>query len=259
MVRRQGTDALDYVLKLLGIDFKTSQLKGPMSFMFNPNLDEDTKLLVQAFCLLLVLSLVYFLDKSGAFAHIKSQRTTVPPLLVAVCHEEDASQVQEMAERRGVVDDALTANEEIAAEETEALFVPRRGDRVEIVVNAIKLAGVVLEAGVPRASARGRRDWTARWGDLPCTIALLPGGDAVLSNLCGRDNVSGLFLRWRFPRFLRKAFRRRTNLSEPSSTTVTFFSSGRNVVIGVAPLSRTYGNDVLKALPELEGENSKSK
>lgn len=249
-------DALQFVLDKAGFNLNVTQLWGPMSFMFSPALDENVRVLVQALVLVVILSLCYILDREGAFAHIKSRRDSVPPLLVAICQPEDLDQIRKLARRRGIVDDPLTAAEELDANGGQP-HLPRRGDSFHLVSGSQNLAGIVLEAGLPRASPRGRRDWASRWAGVSCTVALLPGGDCVLATITERNNVSGFVLRRRFPRFLRKAYRRRTARKTLASSTVTFFSLSRNQVIGIAPLSASFAKDVLEALPKLESRKSK--
>ncbi len=236
-------------LKYFGIDF--SWVRGPMYIFFDPDMDEEWRLLIQAAGLFVVLVAIYYLDKFGAFVHIKSRRATVPPLLVALCEPEGAADLRALAVRRGVVDDKLTAEEE-----ANYVDLPRRGEEVELVCGPRKLAGIVLEAGTPRVSEQMRKEWAQRMKNRGITVLLLKPEDSVIATLL-EHKLDGRILKWRFPRFLQRAYKRRANRQDEVKTFVTFFSSERKRVMAVVPISSGFAKEVLRGLPALESAKSK--
>lgn len=256
---REGKDALDYILGLAGFETNTTVLKGPFSFLLDPNMDDDWRLLLQALGLCIVISLALILDKYGFFARIKSERLDMPPLLVALAKAEDAEQIWVMARRRGVkdVNDNGDSGKDKKKKEKEKDNgeIPSRGEAIEVSVGNRVYAGIVLESKLPRATERNRREWSQRWKKQPCSILLLKGGDSVVVTLQGHCVLRGPLLRWRFPRFLRKAFKRRTNKSL-KSVHLRFLSPTHNRVLGVAPVRDGFVKEIEEATTELERQKS---
>lgn len=241
-------DALEY----FGVNL--SWFRGPMHIFFDPTMDEEWRLLIQAAALCVVLSLIYLLDRSGAFVHIKSRRAPVPALLVALCAPEDAHQLRELVERKGVKDDPLTAEEEV-----NYVDLPRRAESVELVCGPRKLAGIVVEAGPPRAGERARKTWEGFLKNSGATVLLLKPGDSVIATLLEHVELDGRILEYRYRRFVPKAFKRRTCSSNPVTTYATFFSVARKRIMGVVPVSPDFEKELLKGLPEEEKEDAKDK
>lgn len=241
-------DALHY----FGIDF--SWIRGPMYIFFDPNMDEEWRLLIQASALCVVLTLIYFLDQAGAFVHIKSRRAPVPALLVALCAPEDADELRELVERKGVEDDELTAEEEV-----NYVDLPRRAEHIDLVCGSRKMSGIVIEAGPPRAGERACKTWEGFLKNSGSTVLLLKPGDSVIATLLDHVKIDGWILQIRYPRFLRKAFKRRTCTSCPVTTYATFSSVGRKRVMGVIPVSPNFEKELLKGLPKEDQEAAKDK
>ncbi len=258
MLRAAKQDALDYLFGLIGFEMNTTVLKGPASFLLDPNMDDDWRLLIQALALCIVISLTLILEKYGFFARIKSDRVDIPPLLIALAKPEDAEHIWVMARRRGVKDlepkDKKKKKKEDEEEKSKG-ELPERGEAIEVRIDGRVFAGIVLEAQLPRATERSRREWAQRWKKQPCSILLLKGGDSVAVSLQGFCVLEGPLLRWRFPRFLRKSFKRRTN-KQLGAAQLTFLSDVHNRVLGVAPVRDSFEREIKTAVSELDSRKS---
>lgn len=240
-------DAIDYLLQLAGFNVSTLNIRGPFTFMFDKGLDENYRLLYQALALCIVLSLVIILDKHGAFAHLRSHRINTPNLIVAVGDPEDANHLCTLAHKRGLV--PVENSEENAEIEIDP-NIPALGEKIILHTPSGVFGGVVLEN--EKCTEKLKREWIARWEKKPCRILHLKLGDTVVVTVLEKVAIYGRILAYRFPRFLRKAYKRRTKSSTnaPVTTYMTVSSHTRNRVLAIVPVAmQAFEQDITRFLP----------
>lgn len=206
--------------------------------------DEAWRVLLQSLGILILLLILYKLEVSGLLVRITSRRGTVPTLLVAVCDPKNAPSLQDVAVRRGVVE------QRPSVDETEDL--PSRGEHVAVLCGPRRCEGVVLEDGPPRANVKMRDSWANSLAAYNAKVLLLPVGDSVIATVPGRKSLADSMLRWRLPRFLRKACKRRASMNIPPQASIQFHSWHRQRVLAIVPVSPSFATQVLPQLPESE-------
>lgn len=243
-------DAIDYFLQLAGFNVTTVNIKGPFSFMFDARLDENWRILYQALALSIVLSLVLVLDKHGGFVHLRSHRVSTPDLIVAVGELEDANRLCSLAHKRGLVPSGSEADDSNTDAEVDRT-VPARGEKVILTASGGVFGGVVLEND--RCCEKLKREWMARWEKKPCRILHLKLGDCVAITAPERVAIYGRILAYRFPRFIRKAFKRRTQRAAPPAAYFTASSNTRNRLLAIVPVANAaFEKDVVRFLAKAD-------
>lgn len=248
-------DVLDYFLQLAGLNITTANIRGPFSFMFDTQLDENWRILYQALALCIVIVLVLVLDKHGGFTHLRSHRVNTPDLIVAVGDPQDANRLCSLAHKRGLVpDQPITQDEGQGGESAHVTVeidptVPARGEKVILTTPEGVFGGVVLENG--KCNEKLKREWIARWENKPCRILHLKLGDSVAITVPERVAIYGAILSYRFPRFIRKAFKRRTSCTDTVATYFTVSSHERNRVLAIIPVAHAaFEKDIVRFLPK---------
>lgn len=272
---KNKVDALDYFLRKLGFNVTTVNIQGPFAFLFDPQLDENWRILYQALALCIVLILVLVLDKHGAFVHLRSQRLDSPSLIVAIAESdmevsggyENANRLCTLAHKRGLtpdgaVDGDKTGRANTATEDTDIdTSVPARGEKILLYTAVGVFGGVVLENDGAKVSEKLKREWIARWEKKRCRILHLKLGDSVAVTVPERVAIYGWILSYRFPRFIRKAFKRRTKIKATPTTYLTVSSHARNRVLGIVPVANeAFAKDITRFLPKAseKGESKKT-
>jgi len=232
---KNKVDALDYFLRKLGFNVTTVNIQGPFAFLFDPQLDENWRILYQALALCIVLILVLVLDKH---AH---KRGLTPD---------------------GAVDGDKTGRANTATEDTDIdTSVPARGEKILLYTAVGVFGGVVLENDGAKVSEKLKREWIARWEKKRCRILHLKLGDSVAVTVPERVAIYGWILSYRFPRFIRKAFKRRTKIKATPTTYFTVSSHARNRVLGIVPVANeAFAKDITRFLPKAseKGESKKT-